>query len=675
MAEIATLRRPDSSAKMGQAHCAAVLMHEISFIHDLAIIMLTAGVVTVVFHLLRQPVVLGYIVAGVIIGPHTPPYSLVTDEETIRTLGQLGVVFLLFSLGLEFSVGHLRKVGATALVAALGGIVTMLWLGYEIGLAFGWRTMDAVFLGAMLSISSTTITIKALDNLGLRREAFAQSVFAILIIEDVLAIGMIALLSSIAKTGSVETGEVLRTLGGLMVFLVASLVIGILTVPRLLDFVAKFNRDEMLLIGVLGLLFGFCLLVVKLGYSVALGAFIIGAIIAESRSLRRVEHLIEPIRDMFSAVFFVTIGLMLDPHVLVDYAGPVAVITVVVVVGKVISRTFGALAAGQRGRTSMRIGMSLAQIGEFSFIIAALGTSLNVTSAFLYPIAVAVSAITTLLTPYLMRARRSARATHPRARAERAAPHHAHVHRLAAAPALRRRSRGRRRTGAAHPAAGVRQFLSRRGDLRRRRVRREFARPRSVDLAAESDDRQYADLERSVDRLAAVPDRGVSQAQGAFDDARRSQRARRGPAQRARTPRDRRSAAARVDDRDAASRLRAEFVHPAAGRTADRRARHGRADPRARVARAGQAALAPADRAARYAHVEEGRALSRAGMRARQLGSAASRNPCDDCAPLNRPRCDSPRPSPSDEQARPSDRGCIGRSKPCRSSCWHRRTG
>ena len=397
------MHRPGSSAKMGRAHCSADLMHTISFIHDLAIVMLTAGVVTVVFHLMRQPVVLGYIAAGVLIGPHTPPYSLVTDEESIRTLGELGVVFLLFSLGLEFSVAHLRKVGATALVAALGGIVTMLWLGYEIGLAFGWRSMDAVFLGAMLSISSTTITIKALDNLGLRREAFAQSVFAILIIEDVLAIGMIALLSSIAKTGSVETGEVLRTLGGLMVFLVASLVIGILTVPRLLDFVARFNRDEMLLVGVLGLLFGFCLLVVKLGYSVALGAFLIGAIIAEARSLRRVERLIEPIRDMFSAVFFVTIGIMLDPRALTEYAAPVAAITAVVVVGKVISRTFGALAAGQRGRTSLRIGMSLAQIGEFSFIIAALGTSLAVTSSFLYPIAVAVSAITTLLTPYLIR--------------------------------------------------------------------------------------------------------------------------------------------------------------------------------------------------------------------------------------------------------------------------------
>ncbi|MEP6939627.1 MAG: cation:proton antiporter [Rudaea sp.] len=378
-------------------------MHTIAFIHDLAIVMLTAGVVTVVFHLLRQPVVLGYIAAGVLIGPHTPPYSFVSDEETIRTLGELGVVFLLFSLGLEFSIKRLRQVGATAIIAALTGIVTMLWLGYEMGLAFGWRSMDALFLGAMLSISSTTITIKALDDLGMRREAFAQSVFAILIIEDVLAIGMIALLSSIAKTGMVETGEVLRTLGTLMVFLVASLVIGILTVPRLLDFVAKFNRNEMLLVGVLGLLFGFCLLVVKLGYSVALGAFIIGVIIAEARSLRRIEHLIEPIRDMFSAVFFVTIGLMLDVHALVEYAFPVAVITLVVVIGKVLSRTFGALAAGQRGRTSMRIGMSLAQIGEFSFIIAALGTSLKVTSAFLYPIAVAVSAITTLFTPYLMR--------------------------------------------------------------------------------------------------------------------------------------------------------------------------------------------------------------------------------------------------------------------------------
>jgi len=379
-------------------------MHTIAFIHDLAFIMLTAGVVTVVFHLLRQPVVLGYIVAGVLIGPHTPPYSLVTDEETIRTLAELGVVFLLFSLGLEFSLRRLRTVGATAVVAATAGIVTMLWLGYEIGLSFGWRTMDALFLGAMLSISSTTITIKALDDLGLKKEHFAQVVFGILIVEDVLAIGMLALLSSVAITGIVDVGDVLRTFGGLTVFLVASLVIGILTVPRLLDFVARFGSSEMLLVAVLGLLFGFCLLVAQLGYSIALGAFVIGVIIAEARSQRRIEKLIEPVRDMFSAIFFVAIGLLLDPHVLLVYAAPIAVITIVVIVGKVLARTLFAFAAGQNARNSMRVGMSLAQIGEFSFIIATLGTTLKVTSDFLYPIAVAVSALTTLFTPYLIRA-------------------------------------------------------------------------------------------------------------------------------------------------------------------------------------------------------------------------------------------------------------------------------
>jgi CPA2 family monovalent cation:H+ antiporter-2 len=380
-------------------------MHTIAFIHDLAFIMLAAGVVTVVFHLLRQPVVLGYIAAGVLIGPHTLfSTSLVTDQETIRTLAELGVVFLLFSLGLEFSLRRLRSVGATAVVAAIAGIITMLWLGYEVGLAFGWRTMDALFLGAMLSISSTTITLKALDDLALKREHFAQVVFAILIVEDVLAIGMLALLSSVAITGMVDGVEIVRTFAVLTVFLVASLVIGILVVPRLLDFVARFGSNEMLLVAVLGLLFGFCLLVARLGYSIALGAFTIGVIIAETRALRRIERLIEPVRDMFSAIFFVAIGLLLDPNVLVTYAAPVAVITLVVVLGKVLARSLFAFAAGQNVRNSMRIGMSLAQIGEFSFIIATLGTTLNVTSDFLYPIAVAVSALTTLFTPYLIRA-------------------------------------------------------------------------------------------------------------------------------------------------------------------------------------------------------------------------------------------------------------------------------
>ncbi len=379
-------------------------MHVIAFIHDLAIIMLTAGVVTVVFHLLRQPVVLGYIVAGVLIGPHTPPYSLVTDEETIKTLAELGIVFLLFSLGLEFSLRHLRQVGATALVSAISGIVTMLSLGYAIGRAFDWSVMDAVFLGAMLSISSTTITIKALEDLKLKKQHFAQVVFAVLIVEDVLAIAMIALLSSAAKTGAVDSGAVLQTLGALLVFLVATLVVGILAVPRLLDMIARFNSNEMLLIAVLGLLFGFCLVVVKLGYSEALGAFVIGVIVAESGSLPRIERLIAPVRDMFSAIFFVAIGLLLDPSVLLEYAGPVAAATAAVILGKSLARTAGSFAAGQDAHTSLRIGMSLAQIGEFSFIIATLGLTLNVTSSFLYPIAVTVSAITTLFTPYLIRA-------------------------------------------------------------------------------------------------------------------------------------------------------------------------------------------------------------------------------------------------------------------------------
>ena len=378
-------------------------MHVIEFIHDLAIIMLAAGIVTVVFHLLRQPVVLGYIVAGVLIGPHTPPYTFVTNEETIRTLAELGVVFLLFSLGLEFSLRHLRQVGATALVSAIAGIVTMLSLGYAVGRAFDWNVMDALFLGAMLSISSTTITIKALEDLKLKKQHFAQVVFAILIVEDVLAIAMIALLASAAKTGAIDSGEVMRTLGGLTVFLVASLVIGILTIPRLLDFVARFNSNEMLLVSVLGLLFGFCLIVVRLGYNAALGAFVIGAIIAEAGALRRIERVIAPVRDMFSAIFFVAVGLMLDPVMLLDYAGPVAAATVAVIIGKSLARTAGSFAAGQDARTSLRIGMSLAQIGEFSFIIATLGLTLKATSGFLYPIAVCVSAITTLFTPYLIR--------------------------------------------------------------------------------------------------------------------------------------------------------------------------------------------------------------------------------------------------------------------------------
>lgn len=378
-------------------------MHAISFIQDLAVIMLVAGVVTILFHRFKQPVVLGYIVAGFIIGPHTPPFDLIHDEDTIKTLAELGVIFLMFCLGLEFSLRKLFKVGATAFIAAFLEIILMIWIGYEIGQWFDWNTMDSLFLGAILAISSTTIIVKALNDLKMKNQRFAQLIFGVLIVEDILGIGIIALLSSIAVSGTVSSGEVFSTVGKLSLFMIVALVIGILLVPRLLAYVAKFESNEMLLITVLGLCFGFCLLVVKLEYSMVLGAFLIGAIMAESRQLLKIERLIEPVRDMFSAIFFVAIGLMIDPQILLQYAWPIAVITVAVVLGKMLSCGLGAFIAGNDGRTSLRVGMGLSQIGEFSFIIAALGMTLQVTSDFLYPVAVAVSAITTLLTPYLIR--------------------------------------------------------------------------------------------------------------------------------------------------------------------------------------------------------------------------------------------------------------------------------
>ena len=378
-------------------------MHSATFLRDLAVVMIVAGLVTIIFHRLKQPVVLGYILAGLIIGPHTPPFPLIHDETAINTLADLGVVLLMFSLGLEFSLRKLQQVGGTAFIAALLEILLMVWLGYELGLFFGWSRMDSLFLGAMLSISSTTIIVKALGDLGRTREHFAQIIFGILIIEDVLAIVMIALLSGIAMTGTLSAETVGVTIGKLGIFLVAALVGGLIAVPRLLGYVAKFKSNEMLLITVLGLCFGFSLLAVKLGYSVALGAFMIGAVIAEAREIGRIEILTAPIRDMFSAIFFVAIGLLIDPRLLLEHWLPIVIITLLVVGGKIVTCTFGAFVGGNDSRTSLRVGMGLAQIGEFSFIIASLGLSLNVTSKFLYPVAVAVSVITTLLTPYLIR--------------------------------------------------------------------------------------------------------------------------------------------------------------------------------------------------------------------------------------------------------------------------------
>lgn len=378
-------------------------MHHVVFLQDLAVVMIIAAVVSLLFRCMKQPVVLGYILAGVIIGPHTPPFLLINDVHNIETLSELGVIFLMFALGLEFSLKKLTKVGVTALLGALFEILLMTWAGYQIGRAFGWSTMDSVFLGAILSISSTTIIIKALEELGKTKERFAQMIFGILIVEDILAILMIAMLSGFATTGSLAIGDVAATVGTLAAFLGVLLVAGLIVVPRLLNWVAKFKSNEATVVTVIGLCFGVSLLAVKMGYSVALGAFLIGAIIAEARHIAHIETLMHPVRDLFSAVFFVSIGLLIDPNVIMEHIGPVLIITLVVIAGKVISCGFGTYVAGNDMRTSMRVGMGLAQIGEFSFIIAALGLSLKVTSEFLYPIVVAVSALTTLSTPYLIK--------------------------------------------------------------------------------------------------------------------------------------------------------------------------------------------------------------------------------------------------------------------------------
>ena len=378
-------------------------MHGIELLHDLAVVMLVAGITTILCHQLKQPVALGYIVAGFIIGPHTPPFTLVKDEEAVKTLGEMGVVLLMFSLGMEFSLRKLTRVGLSAFVAALLEIALMIWLGYEVGRAFGWSTMDSVFLGAMLSISSTTIIVKALAEQGKSREAFAEVIFGILVIEDILAIILLALLSGFARTGSLHAGQVGVEVVKLAVFFAMVLVIGFIGVPRLFNYIAKFKSDEMLLVAALGLCFGVALFAYEVGYSVALGAFLIGAVIAEARQIHKIEDLTAPVRDMFSAIFFVTIGMLIDPKMLLQYAWPIVILSLLVIVGKVTTCSFGVFIGGRDLRTSLCVGMGLAQIGEFSFIIATLGLSLGVTKDFLYPVAVAVSVITTLVTPYLIR--------------------------------------------------------------------------------------------------------------------------------------------------------------------------------------------------------------------------------------------------------------------------------
>ncbi len=378
-------------------------MDQILFLQDLAIVMIVAGIATILFRQFKQPVVLGYIVAGVIIGPFTPPFELISDKSNINTLAELGVIFLMFSLGLEFSLRKLREVGNTAFIAASVEIIIMIWAGYELGQLFGWNQMDCVFLGAIISISSTTIIVKTLESQGKKKEKFAQLIFGILIIEDILAILIIALLSGFAKTGEIVVKEIGSIVLNLSAFMGILLIVGLIAVPRLLNFVAKFKSNEMLLVTVAGLCFGVSLITVKLGYSVALGAFLIGAIVAEARQITKIGTLMFPVRDLFSAVFFVSIGLLINPAMILKFIFPVLIISAVVITGQVLSAALGCFISGKDMRTSVKVGMGLGQIGEFSFIIASLGLSLSVTSDFLYPIVVAVSALTTFSTPYLIK--------------------------------------------------------------------------------------------------------------------------------------------------------------------------------------------------------------------------------------------------------------------------------
>jgi CPA2 family monovalent cation:H+ antiporter-2 len=377
-------------------------MHEIGFIRDLAVVMIVAGATTILFQRMRQPVLLGYILAGVLIGPHTPGV-LVGDPRVIDDISNLGVVLLMFTLGLEFSVRKLREVGIGVLAVAVAEVGLMLWIGYGIGGLFGWTGMDALFLGAIISLSSTMVATRTLAESGQRHQPFAQLVVGLLVAEDMLAIVMLTLLTAVAIGGSVQAETAFALVGHLGLFVIVGMILGLLLLPRLVDYVAGFDRDETLLVSVLGICFGASLFAAWMGFSVALGAFLAGAVVAESRSVGRVLHLVEPLRDMFAALFFVAIGLRIDPAMLLQYALPALLIAAVVIVGKTLACSLGIFVVGHDARTALRSGLGMAQIGEFSFVIATLGLSLGVISDFIYPVAVAVSVLCMAASPYLNR--------------------------------------------------------------------------------------------------------------------------------------------------------------------------------------------------------------------------------------------------------------------------------
>jgi CPA2 family monovalent cation:H+ antiporter-2 len=379
------------------------MIHLPDLIADLGLILAAAGFTTLVFKKIKQPLVLGYILAGVLVGPYLDFLPTVSDSKSIEIWGEIGVIFLLFSLGLEFSFKKLVKVGGSASITAIVKVGFLILAGYGIGRLMGWSDMDSLFLGGILSISSTMITLKAFEELGIKHKKFAGLVFGVLIVEDLVAILLLVLFSTLAVSQQSAANEMLFSILKLGFFLVLWFLGGIFLIPTFLKATKKLMNDETMLVVSLALCLVMVMVAVKVGFSPALGAFIMGSILAETTQAERIEHLTKSVKDLFSAVFFVSVGMLIDPQMLIKYATPIILVTLVIILGKIIFTVLGALLAGQPLKTSVQAGMSLAQIGEFSFIIATLGTTLKVTSDFLYPIAVVAAAITTFTTPYLIK--------------------------------------------------------------------------------------------------------------------------------------------------------------------------------------------------------------------------------------------------------------------------------
>jgi len=378
-------------------------MHLPLLITDLAMILGVAAVVTFLFQKIRQPLVLGYIIAGVIVGPHTPTGLTVTDLPNVQVWAELGVIFLMFSLGLEFTFHKLVRVGVPSVGTAIVEVVLMVLLGYGTGRLLGWSLVDSLFLGGILSISSTTIIIKAFEDLGVKTRRYAEIVFGVLIVEDLVAILLLVALSTVAITQSFFSFGLLISALKLVLIVGSWVIVGYFLIPSFLRYAGKLLNNETLTVLCTALCLLLVLVAAHFNYSVALGAFIMGSILAETSESHRIETLIQPVKDLFAAVFFVSVGMLVDPKMLLANVGPVAIIILVTILGKIISTSVGALITGQPLKRSVQIGFSLAQIGEFSFIIATLGSTLKVTSDFLYPIAVTVSVVTTFTTPYLIR--------------------------------------------------------------------------------------------------------------------------------------------------------------------------------------------------------------------------------------------------------------------------------